>query len=309
MTQTNGQLKTGSYAVTTVYTMPWAKKVSTPIKTKRLKTEKKIAHEIFEQCSELTKDEYWIAILKNCARDKFPRGFQYKNGLLMHRRGNKTVRVEIPSIPSEAYSLAVNFFRNNAGLMSTSDRKRVQKEYEARLLEETSKNEVQWKDIRVERVKELLITEFIYELAQKSNFNNEQKKELSTTVKRGFMLKYFASKNIKMEHGKIVSIEGLLYNQDTNQFYIDSKLLSKNSGRKFEGLGLERSDVKSKITPLTLWVKYLENQEKKLNNKNGIQVIDDELSESGNYSCDYSSPIDTDPADIYHTASPTGDSL
>jgi hypothetical protein len=301
MTQPAGQLKSGTYAVTTVYKMPWTKKESTPVKPKRIKVDKKIVHEIFERCSELTEDQYWVSIFKNCARDKFPRGFQYKHGILIHRRGNKTARLVIPVSFTEAHDECIKFFKSTAGMMSIADRRRVQKEDEERLLEETSKKEIQWKDIRVERIKEVLINEYISDLAEKSNFNEQQKKELSTTIKKGFMLKYFTSKQIEMEHGKIKSIKGLLCNNNDNnnesKYYIDPKIC-KNIARKNTGLGMEGHVNKVKISPMTLWEKYLENQEKKINNKNGIKIIDNSLSES--YS-EYPSP------DI--TGSPTGDSL
>lgn len=295
MSHANTQINTGSYAVTTVYSMPWTKKTSTATKTTKTRAEKKVVHEIFEKCANLTNDKYWISIFKSCARDKFPRGFQYKNGLLIHRRGNKTTRILIPESPTEASSICISFFKQASGLMSASDRRRIQKEEEERLLEKINSREMTWKDIKAERVKELLISEYISELSRASGFDNDQKKELATTIKKGFMLKYFQSKHITMEHGKISSIQGLIFNKDTNAFYIDSRLMKKKPGRKVKGLGIERAPVKPKGTPIALWEKYLDNLEKKIHGKksHNFQIIDRTRSGSASYSGEFSSPVDT----------------
>ena len=113
MSKSSNQINTGSYAVTTVYSVPWSKKTPTTSKVKRKRPEKKVVNEIFEECSKITTDPYWISIFKDCARDKFPRGFSYKNGLITHRRGNKINRVTIPNFPTEAYSVAIEYTLNN----------------------------------------------------------------------------------------------------------------------------------------------------------------------------------------------------
>jgi len=269
--------------------MPWTKKASTTAKTKRKRAEKKVVHTIFERCAELTNDQYWVSIFKSCAREKLPRGFQYKNGLLIHRRGNKTTRVLIPDSPSEASSICISFFKEASGLMSVSDRKRIQKGEEERLLDKINSKEITWKDIKAERVKELLISEFISTLAKNSRFNKAEKDELATTIKKGFMLKYFTSKHITMDKGKISSIQGLIYNKDTTEFYIDPRLTTKKPGRKVKGLGIARVVTKPKGSPIILWEKYLDNLEKKrLGKTNNFQV-----SGSNSYSGEYSSPIAT----------------
>lgn len=274
MSHANGQIKTGSYAVTTVYSMPWSKKKPTTTKTKRKRAEKKVVHRIFEKCSELTKDQYWVSIFRDCARDKFPRGFSYKNGLITHRRGNKINRVLVSNSPHEAFSICLSFFKSSAGLMSASDRKRIQKEEENRLLDIMNERDLTWRDIKADKVKELLISEYVAELAHKTEFTRDQKKELLTTVKSGFMLKYFTSKNITMVDGKISSISGLLYDEKNNRYSIDPKLTKKRPGRKVKGLGIERVHKKPKVSFTSNWEKYLQNLEKRNPRTSNFQVID-----------------------------------
>ena len=245
--------------------MPWTKKVAPVDKTKRKKVGKKVVHELFEKCSELTQDQYWISILKDCAREKFPRGFQYKNGLMIHRRGNQCVTKEIPDDPSEAFQITVKFFKSAGGLMSNTDRKRLQREEEERLIESYSNKEITWKDIKIERVKESLISEYISDINQKRGLTPQQKKDLTTIIKMGFMIKYFTSKNIVMAGGKITEIQGLIF--ENGNFRIDHKNITKKTSRKTVGLGIEKAPQKQKLTPLMYWEKYLENIEKKKTGK------------------------------------------
>ena len=274
------QIKTGSYAVSTVYSMPWAKKTSSAPKTKKKRAEKKVVNDIFETCSELTSDSYWISVFRECARDKFPRGFSYKNGLLIHRRGNKLKRILIPNSPHEAFSISVNFFKTAAGLMSNEDRKKLQKEEEEKLLETISAKELVWKDIKTERVKEILISEFVRDLSIKMEFDENKKKELSTTVKSGFMLKYFTGKNIVMEEGKVTNIIGLVYDKERNRFFIDPKYTTKRPGRKVKGLGIEPVKKKARASFITIWDKYIQTLDKKNEPDANFQVIEGKSSTS-----------------------------
>ena len=283
-------MKTGSYAVTTVYSMPWTKKVVPVDKSKRKKAGKKVVHELFDRCAELTKDQYWISILNDCARDKFPRGFQYKNGLMIHRRGNRCVRKEIPDNPNQAFPVTIDFFKSAGGLMSNTDRKRLQKEEEEKLLESYSKNEITWKDIKIERVKDSLISEYISDLSIKKSLNDDQKKNLTTVIKMGFMIKYFSSKNIIMSGGKITDIQGLIF--ENGNFRIDHKKVTKKISRKAVGLGIEKTSAKQRLTPLTYWEKYLENIEKKKTGKKpSFSIIDAGFSSQ---SGDVPSPVENE---------------
>jgi hypothetical protein len=270
----NNQIKTGSYAVTTVYSMPWAKKETPTIeKTVKKKLEKKIVHPIFEECEKITDDKYWISIMHNCARDKFPRGFFFKNGQLTHRRGNKTKRVLVTDSPIEALSICISFFKTTAGLMSDTDRHRIQKEEEQRLLENMSNENLEWKNIKIERIKEILISEFVKDITDRTNMNIEQRDQLLTTVRVGFMLKYFASKHIIMHDGKITKIEGLLYDEENKKYYIDSAAISKKASKKPTGLGIERK-IPKYIPYSKLWEKYLLNLEKRNDINSNFHIID-----------------------------------
>lgn len=291
MSNVNNHAQAGSYAVSTVYSMPWTKKKPKE-QVQKKKPDKKIVHDIFEECAEISNDPYWVSVFKESARERLPRGFSYKNGMLIHKRGSKTKRIMLSGSIEDIYDTCIDFFKANAGLMSKEDRKRVQKEEEEKLLEQTSIADMVWKDIKIERVKDLLISEFISNIADSSEMTISEKRELTTTIKRGFILKYFTSKNIIMENGKIVEIDGLIYDESLGEYVIDDRLKGKRPSRRVKGLGLdEEEESKPKISFMAMWEKYLDNMDKKSKVKTSHSFQDNSKSISSNsdiYSQDYS---------------------
>jgi hypothetical protein len=276
------KIRTGSYAVTTVYSMPWVKKKTTTKRAPRKKATKKVVHEIFSRCADIVTDPYWVSIFTDCSYDKFPRGFSFKNGLLTHRKGNKINRTLVPNSPAEAISASLSFFKSAAGLMSKADRKRMQEEDEKRLADQTNIKDMKWSDISLATVKELLINEFISDVAKSDNFDTEQKNDLATTVKMGFMLKYFKNKDVEMEDGKIKSIKGLIYDREVNEYSIDPTIKTKIPGRKYQGLGIEKRPAKPHVPFIDIWEKYLNNLTKEQQNisNNNFRIIESKSSDS-----------------------------
>jgi hypothetical protein len=148
------EIVTGSYAVTKVYRIPFGQVKKIPEKTKgRKKAADKILNPIFLECSERLEDAYWKDIFENASRNKFPRGFMYKNNLLTHKKGTKVQRIEIPDSVPEALSLCISFFKQAAGLMSELDKDRMQKEIAQELLDKYALEKISWKEIKKEKVR------------------------------------------------------------------------------------------------------------------------------------------------------------
>ena len=283
----------GKYNVSiSFFTSPWKKdKPKTPATTtpggnRRRKTLKPIIHPIFEQCSQLSQDEFWSAIFMDCARGKFPRGYSFKNNLLTHKKGNKISTLELNSSPTDVFISTLRFFQTISGILSDADRKRKQDEEDIKLAEELEADfDMTWKDVKTEKLREVMIGEFINSLATRMKFNEEEKRELITTVKKGLMLKYFNSNNIVMEGGRIIEIDGLIFNRNTNMYEID-KAYIRNSERKGQGLGVEVSESKPPVDFLEIWRKYLESLDNKRTKKNvafsssNMLNSDDEFSPS-----------------------------
>lgn len=188
----------------------------------------------------------------------------------------------------------MNFFQARGGIMSLSDRHKMKQREEEKLIEEMENdNELSWGQVRKENLKDVLLNEFISDICRKMNFNVEEKKELTTTINKGIMLKCFNSNNIFMENGKIVEIDGLIYNEDTNEYEIDDVYLTRKNTRKDSGLGIEKYDKETEYDFLDIWRKYLENLENKRNKRvTSFSVTQNEDSKTYGESRTYESNYD-----------------
>lgn len=283
----------GQYSVSISFSLPWKKEKPKTLlndSKKRKKKLKPIVNPIFEKCALLTEDTFWQSIFMDCARGKFPRGFTFKNNLLTHKKGSKITTLELNNSATETFSATMNFFQVAAGIMSAKDRHKLQQKEEEKLLEEMENDvDIEWSQIRKENFKEVLITEFISNVSKKMNFNEQEKRELTTTIKKGIMLKCFNSNNIIMEEGKIVEIDGLIYNEDTNEYEIDPEYIPEKGCRKESGLGVEKEEEKPEINFLEIWKKYLEGLENKRNKKiTSFSVTRNEDDDSISKTYDYS---------------------
>lgn len=239
------------------------------LEKKRKKTLKPIIYPIFESCSKMTEDKFWQAKFMECAQGKFPRGFTYKNNLITFRKANKMHRLELSDSPAEAFIATMEFFNKSVGMMSVEDQKRLKKAEDEKLLEKLqSSKDITWKDIKTEKIKDILICEFIETLANKMCLSYEEKKELITVIKKGFMLKYFTGSNIEMEDGKIKEIDGLICDDQTRHIYIDERFMVRKATKQSFSLGIEKVESKPQIDFLEIWEKYLSSLENKRRKKN-----------------------------------------
>lgn len=273
--------KPGGYSISLNLEFPWKKgEKGKAVETKKTKKIlKPTINPIFEKCANLTDDDYWKDIFNDCAKGTFPRNFTFKNGILTHKKGNKINRLEISESPIEAFQSSLRFFQEEGGNLSDRDRKRLQMLEEEKLLELANFSNKTWKDIKTEKLRDILIAEFINNVCEKHDFDEEEKTELSTTIKKGLMLKYLDKNNIILKEGKITEIGGLKYNKETNSYEIDKKRMVKRAYRPKENLGIEREERVSGINFMIKWEKYLEALEtkklrKKTNYSSSVAVTD-----------------------------------
>ena len=277
----------GQYSVSVSFSLPWkkesAKNIIGDVK-KRIKTLKPIINPIFETCSNLTEDEFWKSIFMNCARGKFPRSFSFRNNLLIHKKGNKLTKLELSNSPTDVFNSTINFFQITAGIMSVLDRIKMQRIEEEKILEDMENIiELKWENIRKEAIKDILINEFVLDICENMNFSEDEKRELITTIKKGLMLKCFNSHNIIMSEGRIVEIDGLIYNDKTNEYEIEEIYMPVRNNVKSFNLGIEKSVKKSGVIFLEIWKKYLENLDNKKTKKTtsfSINQTEDDLSKT-----------------------------
>lgn len=306
--------KAGGYAVSTIDSRPW---LSTPAllsgpKTRKSKTPVFVCNKIFEECSQITEDPFWIDIFKKASIGKFPTKFSYKDGHLVYRRGQKIQMVEIPLNPYEAISLCIRFFREYGGLISELDHERDMEE-ERKRQEEEETVEYTWSTIK-KKMKDILIGRYVIDLKDLMSLSDEETLQLRSTIYYGITMRYFHKGNIMVSGRKIISIDGLsctkiglrdkgnsksseMRSKETRRdtksyegsgsrsdsdcpgvrthFYIDPSLrpTSKSASK-------ERDIQASKFIPSYLieWVKYISTTGR---SSNGVIIIDPEESSLG----------------------------
>ena len=124
----------GQYSVSISFSLPWKKEKPKITDKKRKKTLKPIVNPIFEKCADLTADIFWKSILMDCARGKFPRGFSFKNNLLSHKKGSRVTTLEVNKSATDTLVGTINFFQSVAGIMSATDREKLQQKEEEKIL-------------------------------------------------------------------------------------------------------------------------------------------------------------------------------
>ena len=279
----------GQYSVSISSFLPWKseKSVVTPKKNKKML--KPIINPIFEQLANLTEDIFWKTIFLDCSRGKFPRGFTFKNNVLTFKKGNKMTRLELTTNLAESFTSSMNFFQSAGGIMSKEDREKIRRKEEERILEQIeSETEKNWKDIKKENLKEILLNEFINDICEELKFNDMEKRELTTTIKKGIILKCFNNENIIMEDGRIVEIEGLIYDEKKREHDIHEDYIIKRD-RKTSDLGIEKTDEINTFYFMDMWKKYLDNLGNKRNKKISSFSITQNESTSKTYESSYSS--------------------
>jgi hypothetical protein len=314
----------GNYAVSTIKTRPWLSTTvkQTTNKTRKSKTQIVIANPIFNECASVVQDPFWVGVFQKASLGKLPRGFTYKEGYLIHKRGTRVNRIEVPNAPAEASSVCISFFGKMAGLMSPNDHERNRQLIGERLQESFNNQMASWSVVsKKKKLKELLIATFIDELAVNCQITYDEKLELISLINKGFILGYFTSKNIQFESGRILSIAGLeCHNQvDKNGkvrkiFTIDPAIKGriKKSNTKpskkrrvdqdYEGDNdEEESETEEQVTTnrkkrvnfLDLWEKFLDNLEKRMFVPKEIQIVDENSSQ-----IDHSDIITSETSDM-----------
>jgi hypothetical protein len=86
---------------------------------KKIRKSDQIKNPMFLDGAELVSDEYWRDLLIKAAKGKFPRGFSYNDGFLLHRASGITI--QIPENPASLVETTVLFLRQKGNIFSPND--------------------------------------------------------------------------------------------------------------------------------------------------------------------------------------------
>lgn len=192
------------------------------------KTKRVIEYPIFDTMMNQEQDPYWKSLFDDAAVGKFPRNFKFQNGSLYYKIRSKTLEHPIESDSStndllEMIQAVKQFFLVTAGILSPEDLRRKKLEEEKRILELMNNEVVSWKQIRSEKQRMIMLSLYVEKIGKKYGLSVEERKGLVQNIRIGMLAGYFHNDNISIIGNRIEEIEGLCFNEDTKEFYIDKE--------------------------------------------------------------------------------------
>jgi len=232
---------------------PQTRATSKPAKTDKVAV---IQYPIFYKCSLLADDFYWQQVFEEMASGKCPRPFFISGDKIV--LGNTSGKRD----GGESYvyegKKAIDVFKdikellsNSTGMWSSKDIKRKKDIIKKMILQHEKLKECKWTGITKKHQKDALIVKFVIAMKKEYRFDWTHARSLLTTIYAGFnMYKTHNSKMVNYENGEIVSIDGIEYDEDLEDFintFIDP-----------DDIEIEKDTKPQDSHPLfTLWEKYV----------------------------------------------------
>lgn len=261
--------KVGSYAISTVDFDSWVNEPvsQVPSRTRKTRGTKEIVNKIFTQCATVTGDPFWVDKFNNAAMGKLPPKFSFHNGILSYRRGARCNTLEVSNNPHEAASACVEFFRSNGGIFSPLDEQNSLELQYKRAHDVLTQEQLTWGGAN-KKVQECMLSYYVTDMKKLMQLRDSEGEQLRQTIRLGILNKYFGKNNIRVEHNRIHSIEGLLWNSDTRQFYMDPNLKlnrTRTYARKKDGPPAVDPSQRDTIPQFSVkWKKYVDHLDKKI---------------------------------------------
>lgn len=204
-------IKSGNaYAVSSVTNRSW---LQTPIckdssKIKKKTNNNNVIYTIFEQCADLETDKYWIDLFRSAARGNFPKKFTYSDNLLVFRKANRNMNVDIPNEPAEALVVCRDFFRRMGGLISDQD---IEHETTHREFSETDNTEVptSYSELKKKKLHYECLNRYVYTVSKANKLSSKDRDRLARIINLSVVLGFLSDKNVVVEDGCIKKIIGM----------------------------------------------------------------------------------------------------
>jgi hypothetical protein len=212
---------------------------------------KEIIYPYFLECIELTNDNEWKIIFENLSYGIPPpctfinkdylycklknKEFSYK----IDRKPNKILFEEIKEVLSKVYNS-----KNKKNILN-----------DIKLESNLKEVALSWKDIKKKNIKDLLFELYVIDMKKKYNLSDKVSKYLFSIICIALMLKSITNKDIIYENGKIVSINGITFENGNFKFdkniYLNSDTISIDT--------IEESKLMSNN-----WSKYIQTLKNKM---------------------------------------------
>jgi hypothetical protein len=222
-------------------------------RNKKSKAQPVIVNPVFQECSTMTIDPFWISIFEKAAIGRYPRGFMFKNGTFTYKVKTKTYTLDIPENAEEVYKKTIDFMKKTAKLSSEIDRENDRQEIEEKTSSVTFE-QTNWGDIKKKKIKNMLLSTYISKISKIHNFDRKQTETLKMNINVGFCLGFFNKNDIIFQNGEIIEIKGLIYDQTEKNYIIDPKRQPKAKKIAKTSETVE----KPKLSFISLWNDFLD---------------------------------------------------
>lgn len=279
----------GTYAISTVDFNSWMNEPvrQVPQRSRKTRGVKDVVHKIFADCLNIIQDPFWIDKFTQASMGKFPPKFGFHDGILTYRKGAKSNSLEVSNNPYEASYACMEFFRSNGGIFSPNDQQNSLELQYARAHDVLTQQQLTWGDAN-KKVQECMLSYYVMNMKSLMGLTDNEVAQLRQTVRLGIASKFFGKHNIKVENNRIHSVDGLLWDNETRNFYVNPELIPSNTRiytRKKDGPPAVDPSQKDTIPQFGIkWHKYVETLDKKIIRNNRRQkriTVNHAISQQG----------------------------
>jgi hypothetical protein len=177
---------------------------------------------IFRECKKFTLDTFWQEMFEGFSVNRFPNGLKYdpvKHALRVKVMNKKTSEiVPLTDKPYEVFQTVMKTVKDKLGKRSNRDMQDQQDNLDNICRERALELNCPWKKIKSRYVKEQLLLNFINDLREKYNLSPSEVSKATSIIGLGFQFKELTNDGVVCEDGKILSIEGLEFDEEARQF-------------------------------------------------------------------------------------------
>ena len=207
--------------IDSVQVTDWVNEMQEAARSKKSKI-KPVIYPIFQEAKEYLSDGQWIAKFEQASRGKFPPKITYHNQRLS-KKGQKHVYLDIPNDPREAKDRILGFF------MAHSPRPDFVNETAA-LPDAPALDPITWGKVS-KKTRDALKSYYIIDQKIAHKLNKRELGQLRQILNFGLVNRIFHKDTVHVHNKRIVAIEGLLWDDDKRQYYIEPELLKNNLAR------------------------------------------------------------------------------
>ena len=216
-----------------------------------------------------------IEKFNNAAIGKFPTKFSFHDGSLTFKKGVKFLTLEVSNNPYEAAPACIEFFHANGGIFSPLDEQNTVELQQARVREVINQDKLTWGNAN-KKIQENILCYYIDDMKALMKLDNAEGEQLREVINLGIATKHFGKHNINIVGNRVHTIEGLLWNNEARNFYINPSLVpitTRTYDRKSTGQVTVEHSQKDTIPQFgARWNKYLETLDKKIALENRRKV-------------------------------------